>query len=99
EPAALTVELWARSHPTSQRPNSQAAKVGSWGLGIGSWELELGVGNWEMVEYSPLMHPDLERAIALQHLDTEANDARKALAEAPERDKTFDARLAAARQR
>ena len=43
------------------------------------------------------MHADLERAIALQRLDTEAGAARKKLAEAPEREKTFDARLEAAR--
>lgn len=45
------------------------------------------------------MHADLERVIALQQLDTKANQARKKLAEAPERDKTFDERLAAAKQR
>jgi uncharacterized protein len=43
------------------------------------------------------MHADLERAIALQRLDSEAGAARKKLAEAPEREKTFDARLEAAR--
>ena len=45
------------------------------------------------------MHADLERAIALQRLDTAASDARKRLAEGPEREKTFEARLDAARQR
>jgi predicted nucleic acid-binding Zn-ribbon protein len=45
------------------------------------------------------MHADLERVIALQHLDTAAADARRKLAEGPERDKTFDARLAEAKQR
>jgi predicted nucleic acid-binding Zn-ribbon protein len=45
------------------------------------------------------MHADLERVIALQRLDSEAGAARKKLAEAPEREKTFDARLDAARQR
>ena len=44
------------------------------------------------------MHADLERAIALQRLDTAASDARKRLAEGPEREKTFEARLDAARQ-
>lgn len=45
------------------------------------------------------MHADLERVIALQRLDSQANAARKKLAEAPEREKTFEARLEAARQR
>jgi len=45
------------------------------------------------------MHADLERVIALQHLDTAAADARRKLAEGPERDKTFDTRLADAKQR
>lgn len=45
------------------------------------------------------MHADLERAIALQRLDTAASDARKRLAEGPEREKTFEARLDGARQR
>jgi len=39
------------------------------------------------------MHADLERVIALQRLDTEAAAARKKLAEGPEREKAFDARL------
>src|SRR6185436_19733530 len=39
------------------------------------------------------MNADLERVIALQRLDSEANAARKKLAEAPEREKAFDARL------
>jgi predicted nucleic acid-binding Zn-ribbon protein len=42
------------------------------------------------------MNADLERVIALQRLDSEANAARKKLAEAPEREKAFDARLEAA---
>jgi len=45
------------------------------------------------------MHGDLERVIALQRLDTAAAAARKKLAEAPEREKAFDARLDAARQK
>ena len=45
------------------------------------------------------MHADLERAIALQRLDTAASEARKRLEEGPEREKTFEARLDAARQR
>jgi hypothetical protein len=45
------------------------------------------------------MHADLERVIALQRLDTEAAAARKKLAEGPEREKAFDARLDEARQR
>jgi hypothetical protein len=43
------------------------------------------------------MQADLERVIALQQLDTTANQARKQLAEAPEREKAFEERLAAAR--
>jgi predicted nucleic acid-binding Zn-ribbon protein len=45
------------------------------------------------------MHVDLERVIALQQLDTNASQARKKLAEAPDREKSFDERLAAAKQR
>ena len=48
---------------------------------------------------SPPVHADLERLIALQRLDTTAEAARKKLADEPERDKAFDARLDAARQR
>jgi uncharacterized protein len=44
------------------------------------------------------MHADLERVIALQRLDTQANAARKKLSEGPEREKAFDARLEAAKQ-
>lgn len=44
------------------------------------------------------MHGDLERVIALQRLDTAAAAARKKLAEAPERNTAFDARLDAAKQ-
>ena len=43
------------------------------------------------------MHADLERVIALQRLDSEAAAARKKLAEGPERETAFDARLEAAR--
>src|SRR3954462_7818614 len=45
------------------------------------------------------MHADLERVIALQRLDTAASDARKKLAEGPEREKLFAERLEAARAR
>src|SRR3954470_17230075 len=46
----------------------------------------------------PPMHADLGRVIALQRLDSEAGAARKKLAEAPERERAFDARLDTARQ-
>ena len=45
------------------------------------------------------MHADLERVIALQHLDTAAADARRKLAEGPEREKAFTERIEAAKQR
>src|SRR6516225_10496814 len=45
------------------------------------------------------MHADLERVIALQQLDTKASQARKQLAEAPERERGFEERLEAAKQR
>jgi len=45
------------------------------------------------------MNADLERLIALQRLDTAAQDAERRLADAPEREKALDARLEAARQR
>jgi predicted nucleic acid-binding Zn-ribbon protein len=45
------------------------------------------------------MHVDLERVIALQRLDSEAGAARKRLADAPERETAFEARLDAAKQR
>ena len=45
------------------------------------------------------MHPDLERVIALQRLDSEASAARKKLADGPQRDKAFDERLTTAKQR
>ncbi|HEY6213618.1 MAG TPA: C4-type zinc ribbon domain-containing protein [Vicinamibacterales bacterium] len=44
------------------------------------------------------MLPDLERAIALQKLDTTVQDAQRRLAEEPERTRALDARLAAAKQ-
>ena len=44
------------------------------------------------------MHPDLERAIALQRLDSAAHDARLRIADESERQKTFDTRLETARQ-
>lgn len=62
EPAALTIELWAR-----------------------------------LVEYVN-MHEDLERVIALQRLDTDTANARKKLAEGPEREAAFQARLDTATQ-
>jgi uncharacterized protein len=45
------------------------------------------------------MHPDLERVIALQRLDSAAQDAQRRLADEPERAKALDARLDTARQR
>jgi len=44
-----------------------------------------------------LMNADLERVIALQRLDSAAQDAQRRLAEEPEREKSLDARLEAAR--
>ena len=43
------------------------------------------------------MHADLQRLIRLQQLDSTGADARRRLAEEPERQKTFDARLETAR--
>src|SRR5579872_1772658 len=43
------------------------------------------------------MHADLERVIALQKLDSARHEAERRLAEAPEREKVFDARLETAR--
>jgi uncharacterized protein len=45
------------------------------------------------------MHPDLQRVITLQRLDSAAHDAQRRLAHEPERAKALDARLDAARQR
>jgi len=45
----------------------------------------------------PLMNADLERVIALQRLDSAAQDAQRRLAEEPEREKALDARLEGAR--
>jgi predicted nucleic acid-binding Zn-ribbon protein len=45
------------------------------------------------------MNPDLERLIALQRLDTASRDTERRLAEAPERERSFDARLEEARTR
>src|SRR6266581_5338664 len=45
------------------------------------------------------MHPDLERVITLQRLDSAAQDAQRRLADEPERAKALDARLAGAHQR
>src|SRR5689334_12536354 len=44
------------------------------------------------------MNADLERVIALQRLDSQTSDARKRLAEVPDREKAFDARLEGAKQ-
>src|SRR5437762_197789 len=44
------------------------------------------------------MHPDLERLIALQRLDTTAESARRTLADEPERERAFEGRLETARQ-
>lgn len=46
-----------------------------------------------------VMHPNLERLIALQRIDTAAEAARRTLADEPERQKALDARLEAARRR
>jgi predicted nucleic acid-binding Zn-ribbon protein len=45
------------------------------------------------------MHADLERLIALQRLDSTALAAERRIAEVPERERDFDARLEAGRQR
>jgi uncharacterized protein len=45
-----------------------------------------------------IMIAELERLIALQHLDTAADAARKTLAGEPERERAFEERLEAARQ-
>jgi len=45
------------------------------------------------------MHPDLERLIALQRLDTAADTARRTLASEPEREASLAARLETAQQR
>jgi predicted nucleic acid-binding Zn-ribbon protein len=45
------------------------------------------------------MHPDLQRLIDLQRLDSEALDATRRIAEEPERQKVFEARLETVRQR
>jgi uncharacterized protein len=45
------------------------------------------------------MHADLERVIALQRLDTAVTEARKKLAEGPEREKAYTDRLETAKQR
>src|SRR5262245_38847435 len=44
------------------------------------------------------MNADLERLIALQHLDTSAHDAQRRLAEEPERERALADRLETARQ-
>src|SRR5262250_2733866 len=43
------------------------------------------------------MNADLERLILLQRLDSTAHDAKRRIAEEPERERTFEARNAAAR--
>jgi predicted nucleic acid-binding Zn-ribbon protein len=45
------------------------------------------------------MHPDLERVITLQRLDSTAHGAERQLAEAPEREMAFETRLEEARRR
>jgi predicted nucleic acid-binding Zn-ribbon protein len=45
------------------------------------------------------MSPDIERVIALQRLDSAVHDAERRLAEEPEREKGFEARLESARER
>ena len=45
------------------------------------------------------MHPDLERLIALQRLDTTADAARRKLADEPEHEKTLATQLEAAQER
>ena len=45
------------------------------------------------------MHADLKRLIALQQLDSTADEAHRHLAEEPGRQRDFDGRLAAARER
>jgi uncharacterized protein len=49
--------------------------------------------------YLRLMHPDLERLIALQRINSAAHEAERRLAEEPERLKLFEARLEEARVR
>jgi uncharacterized protein len=44
------------------------------------------------------MNSDLERIVALQQLDAKVAAARKALADAPDREKAFDARIDAVKQ-
>src|SRR5579872_241001 len=44
------------------------------------------------------MFPDLDRAIALQKLDTAAHDAQRRIADEPERSRVLDARIDAAKQ-
>jgi predicted nucleic acid-binding Zn-ribbon protein len=48
---------------------------------------------------APTVNADLERLIALQQLDTSAQDAERRIAEAPAREKALDARLESAQQR
>ena len=43
------------------------------------------------------MNADLEHLIVLQRLDSAAQDAKRRLAEEPEREKALDAQIAAAR--
>ena len=45
------------------------------------------------------MNPDLERVIALQRIDSAAHDAARRLADEPEREKAFEARVQVARER
>jgi len=43
------------------------------------------------------MNADLEKLIVLQRLDSEAHEAQRRLADAPEREKALEARLSTAR--
>jgi predicted nucleic acid-binding Zn-ribbon protein len=56
-----------------------------------------GTENEEALE--PAMSPDVERVIALQRLDSAVHDALRRLADEPEREKGFEARLESARER
>jgi predicted nucleic acid-binding Zn-ribbon protein len=47
---------------------------------------------------SPIVNKDLERVIALQRLDTAAQEAQRRVADGPDREKALDARLDAARE-
>jgi predicted nucleic acid-binding Zn-ribbon protein len=44
------------------------------------------------------MHPDLDRLIRLQQLETSADEARRKIADHPQRTQALEERLAAARE-